>query len=248
MLEFRYDTSERFEKKLFAHIKSINPRATVDYNYHGNPPFSFEVGQRPVQHAGNADFVTGETGVWGFSALGVGLNAEFYRASTPGKPFQVAMQRGVRMYHDQTTRPLNDIRWELMTLLAHGAFVTIVDKTAFDGSLDPVAYERFRECFAEVQTEAMLISVTSPSTTWESTSAAARATGSVGKTPADIFRAFKVRTERACWSICSSASCLTRMQRWKPCGSFRWSSCRTRRSYRRGKSSCSRSTYDKAAT
>ncbi len=148
MLEFRYDTSEQFEKQLFAHIKSINPRATVDYNYHGNPPFSFEVGQRPVQHAGNADFVTGETGVWGFSALGVGLNAEFYRASTPGKPFQIAMQRGVRMYHDQTTRPLNDIRWELMTLLAHGAFVTIVDKTAFDGSLDPVAYERFRESFA----------------------------------------------------------------------------------------------------
>ena len=33
-----------------------------------NPPFSFEVGQRPVQHADNADFVTGETGVWGFSA------------------------------------------------------------------------------------------------------------------------------------------------------------------------------------
>jgi len=151
MLEFRYDTSEQFEQKLFAHIKSINPQATVDYNYHGNPPFSLEVGQRPVQHAGNADFVTGETGVWGFSALGVGLNAEFYRASTPGKPFQIAMQRGVRMYHDQTTRPLNDIRWELMTLLAHGAFVTIVDKTGFDGSLDPVAYERFRECFAEVE-------------------------------------------------------------------------------------------------
>lgn len=151
MLEFRYWTSERFEKELAGFIKSSDPRVTVDYNYHGNPPFSFEVGQRPVQHANNADFVTGETGVWGFSALGVGLNAAFYRATTPGIPFQVAMQRGVRMYHDQTTRPLNDIRWELLTLLAHGAFVTIVDKTAFDGSLDPVAYERFREAFAEVQ-------------------------------------------------------------------------------------------------
>ena len=117
MLEFRYRSSERFEKA--AHSLTSNrstPRATVDYNYHGNPPFSFEVGQRPVQHAGNADFVTGETGVWGFSALGVGLNAEFYRAATPGRPFQIAIQRGVRMYHDQTTRPLNDIRWELFTL------------------------------------------------------------------------------------------------------------------------------------
>lgn len=153
MLEFRYATSERFEKALYSHIKNLNPNATVDFNYHGNPPFSWEVGQRPVQHAGNADFVTGETGVWGFSALTVGLNAEFYRASTPGLPFQVAMQRGVRMYHDQTTRPLNDIRWELLTLLSHGAFVTIVDKTGFDGWLDPVAYQRIGKAFKEVHSK-----------------------------------------------------------------------------------------------
>jgi hypothetical protein len=149
MLEFRYRSSERFEKALAAHIKSLNPRATVDFNYHGNPPFSFEVGQRPVQHAGNGDFVTGETGVWGFSALGVGLNAEFYRASTPGRRYQVAIQRGVRMYHDQTTRPLTDIRWELFTLLAHGAFVTMVDKTGLDGCLDPVACDRIGAAFQE---------------------------------------------------------------------------------------------------
>jgi len=151
MLEFRYATSERFEQALYAHIKSINPRATVDYNYHGNPPFSFEVGQRPVQHAGNSDFVTGETGVWGFSALTVGLNAEFYRAAVPHQRVQVAMQRGVRMYHDQTTRPLNDLRWELLTLLAHGAFVTVVDKTGFDGWLDPVTYERIGMAFREAR-------------------------------------------------------------------------------------------------
>jgi hypothetical protein len=149
MLEFRYATSARFERAMYDHIKSLDPRATVDFNYHGNPPFSWEVGQRPVQHAGNADFVTGETGVWGFSALTVGLNAEFYRAATPGLPVQVAIQRGVRMYHDQTTRPLNDIRWELLTLLAHGAFVTMVDKTGFDGWLDPVAYERIGTAFKE---------------------------------------------------------------------------------------------------
>ena len=60
------------------------------------------------------------------------------------------MQRGVRMYHDQTTRPLNDLRWELFTLLSHGLFVTIVDKTAFDGWLDTVAYEPFGTAFKEV--------------------------------------------------------------------------------------------------
>jgi hypothetical protein len=136
MLAFRYASSERFEKVLAARIRQINPRATVDYNYHGNPPFSWEVGQRPVQHAGNGDFVTGETGVWGFSALTVGLNAEFYKAATPGLPFQIAMQRGVRMYHDQTTRPLHDLRWELFTLLSHGGFVTIVDNQDWPMSAD----------------------------------------------------------------------------------------------------------------
>lgn len=151
MLKFRYDTSERFEQELTAYIKALNPKATVDYNYHGSPPFSFEVGQRPVQHAKNGDFVTGETGVWGFSALGVGLNAEFYRAATPGLPYQVAIQRGVRMYHDQTTRPLHDMRWETLTLLAHGAFVTMIDKTAFDGSLDRIAYERMGEVLREAR-------------------------------------------------------------------------------------------------
>ena len=70
MLEFRYATSERFEKQLTAHIKSLEPSATVDFNYHGNPPFSFEVGQRPVQHANNADFVTGRDGSLGLQRFG----------------------------------------------------------------------------------------------------------------------------------------------------------------------------------
>ncbi|WP_250846967.1 alpha-amylase family protein [Aquisphaera insulae] len=151
MLAFRYASSRRFERALYQHVKAVKPSVTVDFNYHGSPPFSFEVGQQPVAHGENGDFLTGETGVWGFSALGVGLNAEFYRAATPGKRFQVAMQRGVRMYHDQTTRPLNDIRWELATLLAHGAFVTMVDKTGYDGGLDPVAYRRIGEAFRDAR-------------------------------------------------------------------------------------------------
>ncbi len=149
MLEFRYDSSARFEKRLREHVRAVDPRATVDFNYHGSPPFSWETGQRPVQHAHLGDFVTGETGVWGFSALGVGLAAEFFAATKPGAVYQVAMQRGVRMYHDQTTRPLNDIRWELLTLLAHGTRVTMVDKTGYDGWLDPVAYERIGAAFRE---------------------------------------------------------------------------------------------------
>jgi hypothetical protein len=149
MLQFRYTSSDHFEKELAQYVRRLNPRVTVYFNYHGYPPWSWQCGQRPVQHAVNGDFVTGETGLWDFGALAVGLTAEFFRAATPGKPFQVAMQRGVRGYFDQTTRPLNDLRWELLDLLAHGAFVSLIDKTAFDGSLDPEAYDRFRLLFKE---------------------------------------------------------------------------------------------------
>lgn len=151
MLQFRYATSDRFEKMVTDHIRALDPRATVDFNYHGNPPFSWEVGQTPVVHAGNGDFVTGEAGLWAFGALSASFNAAWYRAATPGKPFQIAVQRGVRMYHDQTTRPLNDMRWEMFTLLAHGAFVTMIDKTAYDGWLDPVAYDRIGELLDEAR-------------------------------------------------------------------------------------------------
>lgn len=151
MLEFRYATSERFERELCAHIRELNAKVSVDFNYHGYPPFSWEVGQRPVQHAHIGDFVTCESGVWGFSALGAGLTAQFTRATDPDAVYQVVMQRGVRMYHDQTVRPLNDLRWEMFALLANGAQVTIVDKTPFDGTVDPVAYGRMGEVFKEVQ-------------------------------------------------------------------------------------------------
>lgn len=151
VMAFRYKTSERFEKRLYQFAKSRKPGVSVDFNYHGYPPFSWEAGQRPVQHAVNGDFVTGESGVWGFSALGGGLTARFLAAAAPEQPFQVVMQRGVRMYHDMTTRPLNDMRWEMLTLLSHGAQVTLVDKTPYDGSLDKEAYRRFGELFREAR-------------------------------------------------------------------------------------------------
>jgi hypothetical protein len=154
MLTFRYNTSERFEIALRDHIKSINSDLSVDFNYHGYPPFSFEVGQRPVQHSHIGDFVTCESGVWGFSALGAGLTAQFVRATDPSAPYQVVMQRGARMYHDQTTRTVNDMRWEMFALLANGAQVTIVDKTPFDGSLDRETYDRMGKVFSEVHAKA----------------------------------------------------------------------------------------------
>jgi len=39
----------------------------------------------------------------------------------------------------------------MFTLLAHGAFVTMIDKTAYDGWLDSVAYDRIGELLGEAR-------------------------------------------------------------------------------------------------
>ena len=149
MLEFRYASSESFERDLTEHVRSVDADLTVDFNHHGAPPFSWETGQRPVQHAHIGDFATGECGVWAFGALHASFGALFAEATKPDGHYQMVMQRNVRMYHDMTLRPVADMLWEAATLLAHGAQVTVVDKTPYDGALDPVAYSRIGEMFAE---------------------------------------------------------------------------------------------------
>jgi hypothetical protein len=154
MLQFRYDTSDRFEKQLAAAYQvhqALKRLSTSTITAAHLFPLKWVSGLSSTQATVISSLAKRAFG--GFSALGVGLNAEFYRAATPGLPVQVAIQRGVRMYHDQTTRPLHDMRWELFSLLAHGSFVTMVDKTAFDGWLDPVAYDRFGAAFSEVQSK-----------------------------------------------------------------------------------------------
>jgi len=149
MLEFRYNSSARFEQQLRENVRRLHSGASVDFNYHGSPPFSWEVGQRPVQHAHIGDFSTGECGLWAFGALHGSLATLIVAATKPGAVYQMVMQRGAYSYHDQTTRPLADLRWEAFTLLSHGAQVTIVDKTPYDGALDRVAYERMGQVFEE---------------------------------------------------------------------------------------------------
>ena len=46
------------------------------------------------------------------------------------------------------------MKWEVLTYLSHGAQCTIVDKANYDGSLDPVVYERIGDIFGEAQKKA----------------------------------------------------------------------------------------------
>jgi hypothetical protein len=149
MLEFRCNSNTRFCQTVQAFVRERRPDVSVDFNYHGYPPFSWLPGQRPVQHALNGDFVTAEGLPWIFGHTNPSLLSLFMAGARPNGPVQGVSSRGVWDYHDFTVRPVAEMKWEVLTYLAHGAQLTMVDKLNYDGSLDRVAYERLGEVFGE---------------------------------------------------------------------------------------------------
>ena len=150
-LQFRYASNSRFCNELRSYVQSKNPRISVDFNYHGYPPFDWQVGELPIPHSAMSDFVTAEGLPWAFGYTMPSLITLFMVASHPEGLAQAVTWRGIREYHDYTVRPAIDIKAEVMTYLAHGAFCTIVDKTDYDGRLDHEAYRRMGEAFGEAR-------------------------------------------------------------------------------------------------
>jgi len=151
MLEFRCASNAGFCRELEAFVKSRRPELSVDFNYHGYPPFNWVEGQRPVQHAATGDFVTAEGLPFVFGHANPSLLSLFMAGARPGGPCQGVTSRSIYDYHDFTVRPVAELKWETLTYLAHGAQCTIVDKANYDGTLDPVAFERIGQVFAEAR-------------------------------------------------------------------------------------------------
>ncbi len=156
-LEFRANSNARFCRDLQAFVKATRPEVAVDYNYHGYPPFSWVVGELPVRHALNGDFVTAESLPWAFGYNNPSLLSLFLAGARLGGPTQVATSRSMYDYYDPTVRPVADMTWEVSTCHAHGAQVTIVDKIRYDGTLDPLVYERIGKVFGESKSKQQYI-------------------------------------------------------------------------------------------
>lgn len=154
MLEFRADSNAGFCLKVQEFVWSRRPELTVDYNYHGYPAFTWEVGERPVQHGSVGSFVTAEGLPWAFGHSTPSLLALFMQGVRPGTPVQGVTSRFVYNYHDYTVRPQAETEWEVFTYRMHGAQCTIVDKSNYDGTLDPVAFERIGRVFDKAQRRA----------------------------------------------------------------------------------------------
>ena len=153
MLQFRCDSNTRFCRELQDFVHAKRPELSVDYNYHGYPPFSWILGELPAQHAP----------IWGLchrrrASLGVRLQqpeptVAVHGRGRPGGPVQGVTSRSAFNYHDFSVRPAADLKWETLTYLAHGAQCTIVDKADYDGTLDPVVYQSTGEAFGEARSK-----------------------------------------------------------------------------------------------
>src|SRR5262249_19502676 len=108
MLKFRYSSNARFCERLAAFVRGKRPTASVDFNYHGYPPFSWYVAERPVQHGRKGDFVTAEGLPWIFGNRNPSLLALFMAGARPGAPIQCVTSRSVYNYHDFSVRPTAD--------------------------------------------------------------------------------------------------------------------------------------------
>lgn len=149
MLQFRCDSNAQFCRQVADFVHAKRPDVAVDFNYHGYPPFNWVVGQQPVQHANNGDFVTAEGLPSRHGHNMPSLLSLFMAGARLGGPLQVATSLGVYNYHDFTIRPVADMKWEVLTYLAHGVECTVVDKMYYDGSLEPLSYGRLGEVFGE---------------------------------------------------------------------------------------------------
>lgn len=151
MLTFRTDSNSRFCQELQKYVHSKRPEISVDFNYHGYPPFSWLPGELPVKHAENGDFVTAEGLPFVFGHTNPSILTLFMKGARSDQRVQGVTSRSVYDYHDFTVRPVTELKWEVMTYLAHGAQCTVVDKANYDGTLDRLVYERLGNVFEEAR-------------------------------------------------------------------------------------------------
>jgi hypothetical protein len=150
-LDFRYESNLRFARALTQYAREIRPEVSVGYNYHGQPPFSWQVGMKPVDHSAISDYSTGESLPYLLGHWYPSLLTMYARSLRPNAPTMMATTRCIRVYSDYTMRAENDLKWEVFTYLSHGTHAFVIDDALYDGSLQSQFYDRLGRLFAEAK-------------------------------------------------------------------------------------------------
>ena len=134
------------------YVKSFNLELPVAFNYHGTPASSWPIGQRPVQHTSFNDYGSGEAypDFWG--VLYPSLATRFIRGANYPRDYEVITNRFNRAW-DYTVKTVEQLKWEIFTILSNGGRAVVVDQPFHDGQIDDVVYERLNKVYGEVETK-----------------------------------------------------------------------------------------------
>ena len=149
-LEFRYRSVERYMQRLREAARRHRADIPVLLNYHGAPGFDWRPGQQPLRHTLPSDIGTVETYTPMLGTLYPGMATRFVRSLVPDRPMEVVSWRMNRVT-DFTTKPLQQLRWELFTSMCWGANCMLIDQPFHDGQLDPHPYRLLKDIFDEAE-------------------------------------------------------------------------------------------------
>lgn len=150
-LKFRYDSNLRFMGEINQVIRRLRPDIPIGYNYHAQPKFSWQTGELPVRFRLMADYAMGEAYPAWHGHCYPSLFILFVRGLKEDGPYLATTSRYTRMINDHTVRPEADLKWELFTYFSHGGGVKIVDTPNFDGTINPLVYDRLGRIYGEAK-------------------------------------------------------------------------------------------------
>ena len=150
-LDFRYESNARFAQELKTDLRQRFPGKLICYNYHGQPPFGWQTGFRPISHASLSDATMAEDFATRFSQNYPSLTAAFLSGVRPGAVAQVMTDMTLGGYGDFTQRPVPDLKFDLFTAKLRNANVMVIEKILHDYSTRPAVYDMIGEAFKEVK-------------------------------------------------------------------------------------------------
>lgn len=150
-LDFRYESNARFARNLKQYLRGQFPGRLICFNYHGQMPFAWQVGFRPVGHASLSDVTLAEDFASRFSQQYPSVTAAYLAGVRPGAVFQLMTDMTLGGYGDFTQRPVADLKWGLFTGKMRGGNVMVIEKILHDYSTRPAVYDMIGEAFREVK-------------------------------------------------------------------------------------------------
>ena len=134
-LDFRDVFLRRYVEAARNAVKAAQPDVLFTHNWGG----SFDLD----------DFIPKEAEPWGKDYVYQGYMTKYTRALANGRDFEMYSAR-FNQSCDFTVKPVELMRWEAASIVAHNGAIEIVDQPNIDGSLEPKAWAVIKEAYRAI--------------------------------------------------------------------------------------------------